>query len=308
MSPIVELRRLAADPNAQAAYALSLLRPDQPRQVLQAALAVLAETPTPAVRLELLALYAHLAADSRKRDAGAFLRRAVVDALRPVALPADVTLALDAVAAYQFMPDDQAQTLRASGLLLLNDLDETLARFHAVRLLADPHTSLMSGEPALTAVQVLASQDELAPLYLFALQSTGQGPLAPVAAECLRSLVALPAPLVGSLVEHFHDAAAVAQIGLIDLLVNHRAGPQALDYVAGVLAKPSDLDLYRYLNIALLSSHKPELRALVLHAARAEVDRQRRAILREALAPFAGEQEIAEIVSKLRPLPYLRRI
>jgi hypothetical protein len=266
--------------------------------VLQAALAVLVEMPTPAARPPLLALYAHLAAESRKRDAGAFLRRAVVDALRPVALPADVTLALDAVTAYQFMPDDQAQTLRASGLLLLNDLDETLARFHAVRLLADPHTNPMSGEPALTAVRVLASQDELAPLYLYALQSTGQGSLAPVAAECLRSLVALPVPLVGALVEHFHEAAAVAQIGLIDLLVNHRDGPQALDYLAGVLAKPSDLDVYRYLNIALLSSHKAELRTLVLHAARAEVNRQRRAILREALAPFADEREIAAIVGK----------
>ena len=256
MSVLVELRHLAADPKAQAAYALALLRPDQPRQVLQAALAVLEETPAPAARPPLLSLYAHLAADSRKRDAGAFLRRAVVDALRPIALPADVTLALDAVTAYQFMPDDQAQTLRASGLLLLNDLDETLARFHAVRLLADPHTNPMSGEPALTAVRVLTSQDELASLYLYALQSSGHGPLAPIAAECLRSLTALPPPLIGTLVEHFHDAGAVAQIGLLDLLIDHQDGPQAVEYLAGLLAKPPDLDVYRYLAIALLSSHQ----------------------------------------------------
>ena len=99
----------------------------------------------------------------------------MVDALRPIALPADVKLALAAVETYQFMPDDQAQTLRASGLLLLNDLDEPLAPYHAVRLLADPHVTPMSGEPSITAVRVLASQDELTPLYLYVLQSSGHG-------------------------------------------------------------------------------------------------------------------------------------
>ncbi len=265
------------DPQAQAAYAVTLIRPDQPRPVLQAALAVLAETPTPAARVPLTSLYNHLAADSRKRDAGAFLRRAVVDALRPIALPADLPLALDAVNAYQFMPDDQAQTLRASGLLLLTALEERLARFHAVRLLADPHTSPMSGEPAITAVRVLASQDELLPLYLYVLQSSGHGELAPIAAECLRFLTGLPAALVGTLVAHCAAAGAAVQLGLIDLLIQHQAGPQALEHLAGMLAKPQDLDVYRYLVIALLTAHQPQLKAMVLMAARSEAQRQRRA-------------------------------
>ena len=50
MSALIELRRLAHDPQAQAAYAVPLIRSDQPRPVLQAALAVLVETPVPAAR------------------------------------------------------------------------------------------------------------------------------------------------------------------------------------------------------------------------------------------------------------------
>ena len=45
-------------------------------------------------------------------------------------------LALAAVETYQFMPDDQVQHLCLSGLLLLNDLDEQLAPYHAWCLLA----------------------------------------------------------------------------------------------------------------------------------------------------------------------------
>ena len=61
-------------------------------------------------------------------------------------------------------------------------------------------------------------------------------------------------------------AGRAVQLGLIDLLIQHQEGPQALERLAGMLAKPDDLDVYRYLVIALLSAHQPQLRAMVMMA------------------------------------------
>ena len=65
-----ELKRLAGDPEAQAAYAVTLLRPKAPLAALLAALAVLERNPQPAARPGLLAVYAHYDADGPRRDAG----------------------------------------------------------------------------------------------------------------------------------------------------------------------------------------------------------------------------------------------
>lgn len=300
MTEILRLRNLARDPQAQADYALTLIRPRQQRDVLTAALRVLAETPQPQARPEILALYAYFAAGAPRRDLAGFVRSALLDALRPLVLPADVPLLLGAVTTYEFIPDEQAQTIRASALLALNDLDDGLARYHAARFLVDEHTSPMSGEPALTAIRVLASQDELLPLYMYALRPAAGAPLELVS-ECLRSLTTLPVALLPGLVARCGAGAeSVLQIGLIDLLTRHQAGPQGMDYLAATLARPQDLDVYRYLVIAMLSAHQPELRGMVLEAAQARLDAERRQVLLQALEPFAGDRDVAAAIDRLQ--------
>ena len=135
---------------------------------------VLAKYPNPAAREPIRQLFEHFSADGRKRDPGAFTRRAVLDAWRHVALPADVPLILQAVNTYEFLPPgfkEDAILLRTGALLILNELDDTLAGFQATRLLVDGFSDPMSGEPALTAVRVLASQEQTLPLYLYAMQA-----------------------------------------------------------------------------------------------------------------------------------------
>lgn len=286
---IASLNSLSSDPEAQAAYAASLLRPTQARLVLQAALPILAATPVPEARPALLALYDHLAANGPKRDPGAFLRRTVLDALRPIVLPADAALLAEAVATYEFLPPEfkeEAGLLRGGALVALNELDHELAGYHAARLLVDEHTEEMSGEPALTAARVLASQEQWLPLYQVAM--LGERRVLPdVVSECLRSLSAIPAELMPGIVERFGNTTnATVLVGLFDLLIQHKAGPQALPFLEESLARLQDPDLYRYLVIALLSARNEALNGLVVRSARFETDQAKIAVLLEALSLF----------------------
>ena len=305
MSDGLRLNSLASAPDAQSDFAVSLLQPRQKRDVLLAALKVLAKYPNPAAREPIRQLFEHFSADGRKRDPGAFTRRAVLDAWRHVALPADVPLILQAVNTYEFLPPgfkEDAILLRTGALLILNELDDTLAGFQATRLLVDGFSDPMSGEPALTAVRVLASQEQTLPLYLYAMQAN-EAAIPEVVSECLRSLTRAPAALIpGIIARHGKAESAIIRIGLCDLLIGHEAGPapQAVAYLADALTTMPDLAAYRYLVIAMLTSRRAELTAAVLQTARLETHRGRIGVLLEVLDLFAANPEIAALAEQLR--------
>ena len=293
MSELQQLQSLATDPAAQAAYAVSLVNRKQPRNVQQMALRVLAKNPTLAARPVLLAHYAWFMGDGPKRDPGAYVRGAVLAALRPIAHPDDLALATQAVLTYEFLPPEfreEGALLRAGGLLIVADLDDRIARFLAARLLGDEFNETMSGEPGMTAIRVLASFDEILPLYQYAV-GNATGKLPELVSECLRSLTSLPVLLVPPLVERFAaDENPAIKIGLWDLLIQHQAGPQELSVLARALARERDLDILRYLAIGMLTTHQTALIDLVRQQARREKDRHRLAVLREAL-DIIGEGE-----------------
>ena len=166
---VQRLRDLADRPDEQARYALDLLGREHGIQTVSAALAVvLAAPPRPAARPILLGLYAYYDADGVKRDPGCDLRVTVLTALQPLVQGDDAALAERALTTYEFLPPTHAESageLRAAGLLLLAGLDPERARYHAVRLLVDPHTSRMSGRPAVDAVRLLADHGQTLPLY-----------------------------------------------------------------------------------------------------------------------------------------------
>jgi hypothetical protein len=283
----LDLKRLSGDPPAQARQAAALLRPGLRRDLVDTALKVLAANPLAEARPALVQFYDHLSADGPKRDPGGFQRRAVLGALRPVATRDDLALLLRAVETVEFLPPgfkEEAIPVRVGGLLLLNEVDETLACYHAARLLVDAHTDAMSGEPALTAARVLASQAQVPLLYLYALGNATPRP-PEVVAECLRGLTLLPRPLIAGVLAHFKDTRdPMVLLGLFDLLIRHQDGPQGMDFLIGALAARLDLDVFRYLVIALVLSRHVELIALVARAAEMEIDRERRAVLDEGLA------------------------
>ncbi|MCC7358962.1 MAG: hypothetical protein IT317_05770 [Anaerolineales bacterium] len=270
---------------AQVALALDLVARDKDPRAVRAALEVLQAHPTPDARPVLQARFEQLAADGVRRDAGTYLRAAIVRALRPMAGPEDLPVLERAVTTYEWLPprSEEASLLRSAGLVVLNDVDGGPAGFHAVRLLADEWTARLSGEPALTAVGVLASLGRFDPLYYYALHQ-GQ-PQSEVLSDCLRRLTVLPEALARELAErHGATRDEVVLVGLLDLLLEHPGAPFAPDWVRGWMAATELLAVYHYLVTKLAATPDALWRAVLLDQAAHERRPRQLALLEEALA------------------------
>ena len=291
-----QLKQLAARPDEQAALAVTLLTPRHRRDVVQAALDVLAQAEYAPARDAILALYRHYAEKGELRDPGCYMRRSLLRAWRPLARPDDVPLLLAAVNTYEFLPPDfkeEAILLRAGALVILNDLDEILARFHAARLLDDGYADRMSGEPALTAARVLASQDQAVALYAYAMRHGDT--LGDVVSECLRSLTDMPTTLVPSLLaRHAESTDSIVLVGLFDLLLNHREGPLGRAFLDEYLREGADLDAYRYLAMTVIARGDEMLMDTLFQRARMEQQPDKLAIMLEALG-LLSTPEIDEL-------------
>jgi hypothetical protein len=294
-----ELRALANDPAAQIALALSIIAGDRDTLNLGAALAVLQSRPVSGAREALLASFAYYMANGVRRDAGTYLRAAILQALRPIATLDDLQLLEKAAAAYEFLPpthSEEAALLRSTALVLLNELNDKLGALHSVRLLADRYTSALSGEPALTAVRVLAAGERYEPLYYYALHQTA--PQSDVLSECLRSLSGLPEALRQELVEKYGPTDdEVVLVGLLDMVLDSRDSGA---FIAKFLTKTRQLAVYRYLVTRFVAAHQePWLVELELQSA-TENDPAKLKILEEALALGRDDPAIHRSLAAVR--------
>lgn len=284
------LRDLALDPAAQAAHAVTLLDAKYGAEVLVSVLQILTNTPQPAARTGLWDLYAYYSGRGQQRDPAAYMRAAIIRALREIVMPADVPKLAEVTNTYVFPPPEfreEGAMLRSAALAALNELDDDLARYHAVRLLANEHTEPMSGEPALTAAKVLAMRGEVLPLYFYVMQD-GARVLPEVVSVCLGNLTMLRADLLPALLARYsedqeQEVSEIVLVGLFDLLLNHEAGPQALDYIAAFLRTSNQLDAYRYLVVTMATSGKPILIDLLLEQADSTTSRDKAILLLDAL-------------------------
>lgn len=297
------LRNLAGQPEEQARLAVTLLDPRLGNEVVFAALQVLQRDPPAEARPALLELYAHYEKQGRTRDPAANLRASVLRALRPLVLPADVPFLAQAAATYVFPPPafkEEGAALRSAALNALNEVDETLARYHAIRLLANEHTDPMSGEPALTAARLLAALGEITPLYFYVMQD-GARTVPEVLSASLSHLTTLPDSLIPALIERYGESEhEVVLVGLFDLLVNHRSGPHGLDFLALFLRTSSRLDAYRYLATVLLTSGRKVLVEELLAATQAEQRRDQLAILADVLALTPDVPAVERVLADVR--------
>lgn len=310
-SPVTALRMLADDPSAASALAVTILEGNHSKDVLMAALQVVIEHPTEAARPLLRRLYARFSRDKGKHDQGGYFRRALLDAARVVARAADADWLAQACATYEFWPPDFAEdavVIRAAALVALAEVDEEQACFQAARLLVDPFTARMTGEPAVSAARVLGALGETLPLYLVVCQNMphertpGIVTVFPeVIAECLRQLTALPSPLVEDLLARYAaTTSSIIRMGLFDLLLNHREGPLGREYLIRSLDATTDIDVYRYLVMSIvLAGHETSLDDL-RQAAYRERRRARQEVLLEAAAILAHRPEFGELANDLR--------
>jgi hypothetical protein len=294
-----ELRALANDPAQQTALALRIVAGDRDTLNLRAALAVLQAHPTGQGRQPLLDSFAYYMADGVRRDAGTYLRAAILMALRPVASIDDLPLLENAAATYEFLPpgrSEEAALLRSTALVALNELDDKRGALQSVRLLADRYTSALSGEPALTAVRVLAAGERFEPLYYYALHQSA--PQSDVLSECLRSLSGLPQGLAQELVEKYRATDdEVVLVGLLDMALD---GADSSAFIAGFLAQTRHLAVYRYLVTRLVAAHREPWLAELQRQANVEIDPAKLGILEDALALGRDDPAIHRALAAVR--------
>jgi hypothetical protein len=304
-----QLRALATDPTAQAAHAATLLDLRHGAEVIVAALQILTRSPHHMARPALWALYDDYCARGQQRDPAGYMRSAIVRALRAVVLPADVPRLAQVTAMYLFPPPEfreEGAMLRSAALAALNEVDDDLTRYHAVRLLANEHTDRMSGEPALTAAKVLATRGELLPLYFYVMQD-GSRTVPEVVSACLGNLTTLRTDLLPDLLARFtadtgeNAPSEIVLVGLFDLLLNHAEGPQALDFLATFLQTSNQLDAYRYLVVTMATSGKPALIELLVAQAGATTSRDKAGLLLDALLLLpSNEPAIKGLITELQ--------
>lgn len=274
----------------------------QGRAANQAALRVLARRPSLDARPALTRLFEQMAANNGARDPGTYTRSLVVHALRPIAGHRDAPLLITALRTYEWPPPafkEEAALLRGGALVALNELDDQLARYFAAELLGSGHTDPMSGEPARTAVTVLASQDEFLPLVAYASRPLEQS-VPEVVAECLRRLVTVPETVVQGLMAHIAAAPhPAAQVGLFELLINHRTGPHGVELMQTTLRETANLDLYRYMTTAMVAHGHAALRQALIESARLERNTTKLGLLFEAAELVPGDRDLAEMAARI---------
>jgi len=259
---------------------MALLARAKNPEAIASAVGILGESADPRIREVIAQKYETLNAEQRRRDSGCFQRTALVRALRGRATTDDIALLETALWTVEIIGRfDAASELRAAALITLNDVDGSLACFHAVRLLSDAHE--MSGEPAVTAARLLAMREQLLPLY--GLVASGGG-TPEVRAECLRGLTGLPVSLVNRLLEQYRDEKeATVVVGLFDLVLNHSSRSAFAGFVASFLDRTQSIDLYRFVVNSIVASRDPVLIDLLRRPVRPGESSPKGTVLREAL-------------------------
>lgn len=263
------------------AMAISLVERSRDLEELRAALAVLAADPDPALRPLLHEKYAWCETSSVARDSSGFIRAGIVRALQPIVQPVDGPLLRRALTTYQMQGMyELCAELRTAALLALGDLDADMAALFAARFLTDPLTSF-SGEPALTAIRLLAAQGRLEPVFALASWSEGNGQ---ITGEALRNLVELDADLVDLLVErHLPAEDQQVTVGLFDLLLGHRDRERWHEVILRYLVTSSDLDVYGIVVTSIVASRDEHLIRALRALAGDERDHAKRQLLDHAL-------------------------
>ena len=296
-------RALRNDPATTRDFALGVIESESNPELLAAALRALGENVRPEDGPVLRDLYRHFAESGRKRDAGGQLRAAVLGVLWHLRDRDDIPLAIGAARTVEQNFQGDGDIIRAAGLALLGVLDPEAGTHYALVALGANDASRMTGEPAMTAIRLLANLGHPEPLALFVVASE-ESTMPDLLAEAFRGLTGVPSAHLRPLIELYspHPDSDdrprrlddVALLGLCDLLI----ALELDDTVARALRqylRVSSLDVYAVLATSIVASRRPELIALFLESLPTEVGQPRLKIALDALrlAPQTPEVEAA---------------
>lgn len=246
------------------------------------AIGLIGEAEDPAFRDDLQRKFNWCHEQPTKRDGGGYIRAAVVRAIRPISDPGDATMFQHAMSSYEIDGSMELNgDLRAAGMLAMNDIDPDLAANWAARLMLDPQMTF-SGDPANTAIRLLASHGNLAPI--FGMVSWGKN-RTDVLAEGLRNLAELHDDLLPILVERYienEDDQII--LGLFDLLLEHRTRDSWTARIEQWFRTTTVMDLYGIVAIQLIASRSESLITMLRNLRKTETDGMRTKMLDDALA------------------------
>ena len=282
-------RVLESDPDAGYQLAKDIVTRERAHRAIEPALEAIAARPGLDARPCLRDRFADLTETGMRYDQDCALRIKIVQILRAIGSAEDVDLAEQGVRLIQLNPParvDVAQALRGQSLLLLAEIAPDRAQYFAVELLHDPHESAFSGEPAVTAIQVLAARGSILPIWALARRP---GSHADVLAQAFASLRAAPPDLqLDALLGHLADAGArgengegVALVTAEAIVLNRLTGGYSA--VVDLVRDTPNLNLCRYLAITAARSGDGGLLGLLRGVAASVNDPDKLDILRETL-------------------------
>lgn len=278
---IRNLKAMVEDPGAQIVEATKLMEKSRHLDVVRAAVNVIGGAADPELRPALHRKYDWCEQQPVQRDGSGYIRAEIVRALQPIVQGEDLPLLQRALTTYQMVGMyEVCAELRAAALVTVNDLDPGFAALFGARFLTDPRNSF-SGEPARTAIHLLAAQQNLAPI--FGLTSWGNA-IGEITGEALRNLADLPASLVPLLVEQYRDSEdQQVLLGLFDLLLGHPTRDEWVNEFALFFRTTTLTDLYGIVAMQIIASRSEALIALLHNLAEVEHNSEKKALLDHAL-------------------------
>lgn len=303
------LRRLSEDddPAARRDAALALLGATRSREKVDRALDALArkdvagalEDEHRAALIEAAGWYFERSAE----DLGGLLRERFTRILAADTRPAEAAFFERGVRVYLRQSGrDIVGGLRAAALAGLCRAEPDLGAIHATRLLGEPDTNEMTGEPSLAAIDVLVAAGQPLPVYLFALR-LGEAFIERKNGEVVGRAFAvlareLPADLYLEAAGPILDADdPAAGSGIVDG-VTSVDDSALLPLVERILDETRHRELLSYAAVMLATSRKEAQRDLLCRRAR-EAGPGERALYAEAVELTAGDGR-DELLARLR--------
>lgn len=302
------MRALRSDPQALHDFAVEVLADEANPEIVKLALESIGDRVRGSDHAVLRDVYSYFDTDGPRKDPGGDVRVEVLKILWHLRSTSDVELAMRARETVERTFQANGEMIRAAGLALLAVLDPPRAATEAVLVLGRDDqdilraSSPMTGEPALTAVNVLAATGESNALLLYVLG--GSAPTPEVTAAALKGLSAIDLdvlrPILTGLAGSDDDGVLMA---VCDAVLELPPDPNLTGIALRLLSSPTRGELYEFIASSIVASRREELIAALLESLPKEMSRKRLAAAKNALelAPRTPgvETALAELKRRL---------
>lgn len=273
----IDLLKNSADPYQQRDLALQILANESQRQAIDLALHYLKQetileslsvVQRPIIREKALYYFSQPAT----KDKAGMLREQLIRLLVQIGHPDDADIYHQGVRCYYRQPvSDVAQHLRAVSLAGLAYSDPEQALVYAVKFLNDPDNSVFTGEPAVTAVDVLGKAGQYLPLYQYVAGSGishAQSERGEAVGRAMNLLLTfLPADIYQDLLQQLLPIdSGLVNIGIIEGIIKEQASAY-YPILETIITSTRHADLSHYALIMMATSTDRNLKQRLLEMA-----------------------------------------